>query len=290
MHESTHDIASWTLTNDFGLELFGNTHTPSAPTVCAIILHGFKGYKDYGFIPVLASMLADAGVLVHRFNFSTSGMTNEIETFARPDLFALDTWTRQVEDVRCVVRAIRSGELRGGDLPITLVGHSRGGATAILSGARHKEELNLASIATINAVDSCARISNEQRDQFRDRGFIETQSARTKQTLRINNDWLREQHEDPELHDVCALAARVGVELLVMHADEDQAVDVQSGRNIAESASAALKIISGSNHVLNTKNPACVDETPSAQLMFVLTNIRELIERRSQRADIDIDA
>jgi alpha-beta hydrolase superfamily lysophospholipase len=289
MHGSKQKVTSWSLTNEHGLELFGNTHAPSSACACAIILHGFKGYKDYGFIPVLASKLAESGVLVHRFNFSTSGMTNEIETFARPDLFALDTWKRQVDDVRCVVRAIRSGALRGRELPITLIGHSRGGATAILAGALHKQELELASIATINAVDSCARITDEQREQFREQGYIETQSARTKQTLRIHSDWLQEQLDDPASHDVCALAARVGVELLVMHGDEDQAVDVRAGEHIANNAGAELKIIAGADHVLNTKNPASVDETASAQLMFVLTNIRELIESRSREADIDID-
>ncbi|MCR9076980.1 MAG: hypothetical protein NXI07_13155, partial [bacterium] len=101
---------AFTIINEHGLEILGDTHVPAGdPIACALLLHGFKGYKDYGFIPLLAHDLCERGVLVHRFNFSTSGMTNDIETFARPDLFELDTWTRQVDDVRRVVRAVREG-------------------------------------------------------------------------------------------------------------------------------------------------------------------------------------
>ena len=277
MHETGHEITPWTITNDRGLEIFGNTHTPESPTACAMILHGFKGYKDYGFIPVLASMLADAGVLVHRFNFSCSGMTNELSTFARPDLFAMDTWTRQVDDVRCVVRAIRSGELAGTGLPLTLIGHSRGGATAILAGGRHAEELKLAGIATINAVDRCCTLSEEAQQELLGFGHMFTQSARTKQQLRINSTWLREQLDDPDAHDVCALAARTGVAMLVMHGDKDKAVDLGCGHNIAKSSGTQLHVIEGADHVLNTPNPADFALEPSPQLMFVLTNIRELL-------------
>jgi len=277
-----HETASWTITNDHGLEILGDTHLLESPTACAIILHGFKGYKDYGFIPVLASMLADSGVLVHRFNFSTSGMTNDTATFARPDLFALDTWTRQVDDVRRVIRAVRSGELEGGGLPITLIGHSRGGATAILAGGRHADELGLASISTINAVDRCCGLSEESQRELLSVGRMFTESARTKQRLRINSAWLREQLDNPAAHDVCALAAQTGVPMLVMHGDRDDAVDVQAGHNIAKCAKTSVRIIEGSNHVLNTTNPADRSESPSSQLMFVLANIRELFEQRSK--------
>ena len=74
-------FSDWTLTNDRGLELLGNTHTPStAPVACVVLLHGFLGYKDYGFLPVLADRLCARGILVHRFNFSCSGMTSSTDT------------------------------------------------------------------------------------------------------------------------------------------------------------------------------------------------------------------
>ncbi len=275
-----HTRSSWTLTNAQGLDILGDTHTPEGDARgCVLLLHGFKGYKDYGFIPVLAEMLAESGLMVHRFNFSTSGMTNDISTFARPDLFALDTWTRQVADVRRVREAINDGTIEGKGLGVYLVGHSRGGATAILAAGRHGDELDLSGVVTINAIDSCSRITQEQRQQFLDDGFITTESARTKQALRINSTWLSEQLEDPESHDVLALCGQVCVPMLVLHGEKDEAVGIESGRNIAEAARKKLCVVSGSNHVLNTANPAVITQGPTEQLKFVHANIQEFLLR-----------
>lgn len=269
---------AFTITNDHGLEILGDTHEPTGePTACAIIIHGFKGYKDYGFIPLLARDLCDRGVLVHRFNLSTSGMTNDTGTFARPDLFELDTWNRQVDDVRRVVRAVHDGEIPGAGLPVYLVGHSRGGTTALLAGGRHREELRLAGIATINAVDRCCRMSEDEHRAMLARGYTVTQSARTGQELRIDADWLREQLDDPEAHDVLLQASGCGVPVLVMHGDADDAVDLSAGEAIAYKLHTPLNVLKGSNHVLNMPNPCAPDAERSMVLLKVVDEIARLM-------------
>ena len=272
----------WTITNGRGLELLGNTHMPAdLPTACVILMHGFKGYKDYGFIPILAHDLCAAAMVVHRFNFSTSGMTNEIETFARPDLFALDTWSRQVEDVVRVVDAVHSGELAGKGLPIFLVGHSRGGASALLAAGRHNDVMSLAGIVTINAVDDCIRMSQEEQDAMLTRGFVMTQSARTHQNLRVESIWLREQLDDPEGHDVLLQASKIACPVCVIHGDDDQAVDPSAGRNIANVCKGELVSIEGGNHVLNMPNPGRVDSERSTQLLKATDTITRFIAKHS---------
>ena len=258
----------FTLQNKHDLELLGDTHTPKdSPKACVILLHGFKGYKDYGFIPILAHDLCDAGMIVHRFNFSTSGMTNEIDTFARPDLFANDTWSRQVEDIVRVVEAVRSGELGGGGLPIYIIGHSRGGASSLLAAGRHGSELDLSGVITINAVDCCSRMSEAEQAELLDRGYTITQSARTKQDLRINSAWLSEQLDDPDAHDVLLQASKIACPVCVIHGDDDQAVDHKAGEEISNACGCELITLNGGNHVLNMPNPSLFDGVRSEQLL-----------------------
>ncbi len=258
----------FTLKNKHDLELLGDTHVPSdAPKACVILLHGLKGYKDYGFIPILAHDLCDAGILVHRFNFSTSGMTNEIETFARPDLFALDTWTRQVDDVVRMVQAVRDGELAGRELPIYLIGHSRGGATALLAAGQHGEALGLDGVITINAVDCCSRMPKDEQDAMLARGYTMTQSARTAQDLRIDSTWLSEQLEDPDAHDVILQAPKIACPACVIHGDDDQAVDLSAGKALAQACKTDLNTLEKGNHVLNMPNPSRLNDKRSAQLL-----------------------
>ena len=111
-----------------------------------IAIHAY--HSDYGMFPLMAETLSRAGMVAHRFNFSCSGMTNAFETFARSDLFERDTWNQQVGDARRVIGAVASGEIAGRGLPMVLIGHSRGGVTAILTAGRHAGELDLAGAVT----------------------------------------------------------------------------------------------------------------------------------------------
>ncbi|MEZ6163365.1 MAG: alpha/beta hydrolase [Phycisphaerales bacterium] len=273
---------AFTIINEHGLEILGNCHVPDQPPVaCALLLHGFKGYKDYGFIPLLAHDLCERGVLVHRFNFSTSGMTNDISTFARPDLFELDTWTRQVGDVRRVVQAVREGEIAGMDLPLFLIGHSRGGATALLSAGRHQDELGLAGVATINAVDRCCRMSETEQRAMLERGYTITQSARTKQDLRIDAGWLREQLASPEDHDVLLQGSRCGLPACILHGDADDAVEISAGEAIAHKLNTPLIVLKNANHVLNMPNPSEIRATRSPTLLKTTDEIARFIHEHA---------
>ena len=258
----------FTLKNKHDRELLGDTHTPKdSPKACGILLHGFKGYKDYGFIPVLAHDVCNEGMLVHRFNFSTSGMTNEIGTFARADLFELDTWSRQVEDIVRVVEAVRSGELSGGGLPIYIIGHSRGGASSLLAAGRLGDDLGLSGVITINAVDCCSRMNKAEQSELLERGYTITQSARTKQGLRINSAWLSEQLDDPDGHDVLLQASKIACPVCVIHGNEDQAVDHKAGVEISNACGCELITLNRGNHVLNMANPSDIDGVRSEQLL-----------------------
>ncbi len=278
--------SNWTLTNQRNLDILGNTeHPTTAPTSTLLLLHGFKGYKDYGFIPVLAKQLARAGILVHRFNFSCSGMTNDIATFARPDLFTLDTWTRQVEDTHCVLNAISNGTLEGRDLPMFIAGHSRGGATTLLTAAREPQP-NLAGVITINAVDRCCGLSEDAQRKMLDDGYTTTPSARTGQELRIDAPWLQEQLDDPDAHDILKLCTTIKSPSLIMQGTDDPGIDIATGQRIADAIGSVLQPIKGADHVLNTANPAPVNGPFSPQLEWVRTQIESFVDTNSNKMPI----
>ena len=277
---------NWTITNNQGLDIIGNTDHPTTnPHATLILLHGFKGYKDYGFIPILSHALANHGILTHRFNFSTSGMTNNTETFARPDLFALDTWNRQVEDVHCVINAIINKTLPGANLPLFLCGHSRGGGTALLTAARTPQP-NLAGLITINSVDACNRMDTESQNAILQTGHTITQSARTKQDLRINATWLQEQLDDPASHNILSLCKDITCPTLTIHGNDDQAVPIEAGINITNALDTTLHTISGANHVLNTANPAPINTHPSPQLGEVIKLLQSFVDTNSTKTPI----
>ncbi len=280
------ETTDWVLRNGRGLELIGSTDQPTGKAhACVVFVHGFKGYKDYGFVPVLCKALARDGVVVHRFNLSCSGMTDDIETFAREDLFAMDTWTRQVEDVECVLDAVGDGTLDGTGLARFVVGHSRGGATALLVASRDGAPV-LDGVATINAVDRCCGMSADAQREMLDRGFMVSPSARTGQELVINASWLQEQIDDPGAHDVLGLCTSLKIPTLILHGDADDAVDVSAGERIAGAVGAELKVVSGANHVLNMSNPAQKSAEISPQLGYVIEQLCTFV--KTNHGDVPI--
>lgn len=283
---------SWTLPGAAGQAILGNTHIPALSGEArgvVLILHGFLGYKDYGMFPRIAERFAEAGFIAHRFNFSHSGMTEEIATFARPELFADDTWSRQVFDVNAVRSAVVEGRLPGAGRPMLLLGHSRGGVTAMLTAGRQATgregtDLPLNGLVTIAAPDTTCRLTPEQQEEMLSRGFLEVASSRTGQVLRINADWLREQHRDPDGHDLDALIAAVRLPMLIVHGSADPTVHPRCAEQIAAAAGpgAVLRFIAAADHVFNTPNPFPADAPESPQLSDLISTVLTFCRRTCQ--------
>lgn len=270
------NVAAWTIEGANGQPIFGDAHAPKGDAVGVILIaHGFKGYKDYGMFPVLARTMADAGFIAHRFNFSHSGMTNDIDTFARPDLFEQDTWNKQVHDFRAVIDAVANGPLVGAGLPLVIFGHSRGGVSALLTAGRFADDASLPSLAgviTAAAPSDCCSLPPEQREELLDVGYLVSPSSRTNQDLRVGRAFLQQQIDEPAAHDLLALAARIICPVLVVHGSDDPTVPPVCAEQIsvAIGSHAERNVIGGANHVFNTPNPMPSNAEPSPQLAELL--------------------
>lgn len=248
----------WTIDGAGGEPILGDAHVPDHPRGVILIVHGFLGYKDYGMFPFIAESFADAGFIAHRFNLSHSGMTNDTDTFARPDLFERDTWNTQVHDIEVVMHAVADGTLAGQGLPLTLFGHSRGGVSVLLTAGRRGRDGTAmpACVITLAAPDSCDRVSEETRSSLRTRGYHEIVSNRTGQTLHVGADWLQEQLDQPDAHDLLSLCAHITCPVLVMHGNDDPTVPHECADAIADACpQSQRRKIANANHVLNVSNP-----------------------------------
>ncbi len=271
------DIRDWSIPGSDGQPIWGNTHLPASdgkPIGVMVLCHGFKGYKDYGFVPLLAQSAADRGLIAHRFNFSHSGMTPKIETFERPDLFERDTWSRQIHDLRAVIEADASGVLPGGQvngtLPLVVYGHSRGGVTALMTtallyadSAAPPARQPLGVIAA-SAPDSSCRLHEDDIHRLRQRGYLETPSSRTGQVLRIGKDWLEDWEQNRNQYDPLDAVKRIGCPVLLVHGQDDATVDVQASLNLAAAAGerAVVELIPQASHTFNCPNPLPLGDPP----------------------------
>jgi len=278
---------AWSIAGSDGEPILGITHEPAGPPRGVILLaHGFKGYRDYGMFPRLATTMADAGLIAHRFNFSHSGMTDDISTFARPELFERETWNRQVHDLRALLDAIADGAIAGRGLPCVLFGHSRGGVAVLLTAGRaagEPEAPALAGVITASAPSTCRSMSDADAERLLEDGFLESPSARTGQALRVGRTFLQEQIDDPEGHDLLALAGRIACPVLVVHGADDPTVPAVCAGQIGDAVSHGdARLIAGADHVFNTPNPLPNDAPASEQLQQLLNAMTEFVAQLTE--------
>lgn len=278
-------VTAWTIAGSDGEPILGDCHLPDGDARGAVLIaHGFKGYKDYGMFPRIARTLAERGFIAHRFNFSHSGMTNRTETFERPDLFERDTWNRQVHDYRAVIVAVAEGRIAGRSMPQVVFGHSRGGATALLTAGRFADDESFpqpAGLVTASAPASCNMLDEQQQRELLDKGSVISPSSRTGQDLRLGASWLQEQLDDPEGHDLIAIVKRIRCPMLFIHGDEDPTVPRSEARKLKAAADdrGAVLTVPGADHVFNTPNPMPDDAEAGPPLRQLLDGLCAFAER-----------
>jgi uncharacterized protein len=241
---------NFTIQSDEQLPITGNLDVPERPRGLVVVVHGFKGFKDWGFFPWLGQRLLQHRLAVCRFNMSRSGIGDDPESFDRLDLFENDTYSIQLADLRAVMRFVRK-ELPA--LPLFLFGHSRGGAVAIL-GAQEAE--NLHGVVAWSPIAQCDRWDDATKREWRARGFVDNVNQRTKQNMRVSTAVLDDYEANRERLDVAAAVRRLRVPLLVVHGARDESVPVSEGRSLAAlTQDASLLVIEQAGHTFNAIHP-----------------------------------
>jgi alpha-beta hydrolase superfamily lysophospholipase len=239
-----------------------------------VICHGFKGFKDWGFFPHLATRVARAGMTAVTFNFSGSGVGPDGESFSEPERFGHATISNDLVDLQAVADALREGRLAPGlavPTRLGLFGHSRGGSIALLYGAKSR---TAAALVTWSAVADLMRWDRETVDEWRARGQVEIVNARTGDVLPLYTDYL----DDLERHrhgafDLLGAAGRLAIPWLVVHGDADEAVAVGDGERLFGAAShgtTRLERIPGGTHTLGACHP-WAGSTPQLEAAMGLT-------------------
>lgn len=224
-------------------------------------IHGFKGFKTWGFFPWLARRLATAGFTTALMNFSRCGIEGDDSTFSRLDLFEQDTWGRRLRDVRAVLDAATQGRLGGNPGRLGLFGHSMGGGAAVLTAAR---DGRVRSLATLAGVAQPNRIPPEIVEaHLRAFGLVKVQNLRTGQDLPVGREFFEELRENPALSDILAAAGRCTAPWLLVHGAQDEAVPLHDAHELLEAAggnpvqgdNARLLVLEQATHTFGAVHP-----------------------------------
>ena len=225
------------------------------PRSAVLVVHGFKGFKDWGFFPHLCERLAADGHLVVSFNGSRNGIGPNLLDFTDLEAFGRNTYSHEVDDVHHMVDLLAAGRWSDGRRPasVGILGHSRGGGTGIVTAA---ERDDVSSLVTWAAVSTFHRWTPEQREVWAEQGVVHVHNSRTGQDMPLQREVLDDLEANGRRFDVVAAAAGVRVPWLIVHGAEDPTVPLAEARELAGAGPRAkLEVVEDSGHTFEAVHP-----------------------------------
>jgi uncharacterized OsmC-like protein/pimeloyl-ACP methyl ester carboxylesterase len=200
----------------------------------ALFAHCFTCSKDLRAAREISRALADRGFAVLRFDFT--GLGESEGDFAGSD------FSSNVSDLVAAAEFLRAER----EAPSLLVGHSLGGAAAIVAAARITE---VRAVATIGAPSEAAHLRDTLlRENPELEGSEEAEVELGGRRFRIHRQLL----EDLGAQNVDAAVASLARPLLVLHAPDDEIVGIEHAERLFAAARQPRSLISldGADHLL----------------------------------------
>ncbi len=220
-----------------------------------LLLHGFKGFKDYAFLPVFAERLARSGFVAVTATVSGAGV-DAAGDFTRPERFRRNTYSRELDDLHVIAAALGDGALDvAPPTNLGLVGHSRGGGMALLLA---RDLAAVGAVVTWSAIGRVRRHTEQELAAWRRLGTITILHQRLR--IRLPLDWevaedaLRHEHDRL---DIPAAAASLGRPWRQLHGTADTTVPFSEAEELARCAGAGHELVpfEGVDHTFGAKHP-----------------------------------
>ena len=262
--------------NEISITTFGNRHLKSSK--CIIYCHGFKGFKDWGFVPYMGKYFAEHGYFVITFNFSHNGIGKNPLEFTELDKFAENTFSLEVSELNEIISALSDGYFGKIINPkIGIIGHSRGGAVALLASYLNDKVNALVTWSSISKLD---RYSERQKKGWLSKGYFEAVNSRTHQVMRMNKTLLEDIIKNKnELLNIEKAAKNLKKPWLIVHGEQDITVKPYEAGQLYEWSDknfTELYLIPSTGHTFNISHPM---EKVSEPLNKVLEKTEKFIEK-----------
>lgn len=224
-----------------GAHLSGRLHRPATTAKGSVLLaHCFTCSKDIHTMTRLAKGLAEAGYAAMRFDFTGIGESGGD--------FAEKTVSANVSDLTRAAASL----IEVGVGPCGMIGHSLGGAAAILAAERIK---TVRSLVTMGAPSDPLHV----RHLFDDDLDTLAMDGRACVTIGGRQFDLEQGFvDDLQNHDVLEAVSNLGRPYLVIHADDDDVVGVEHGEALFAAATEPKRFerLPSGGHMLGPKGAA----------------------------------
>lgn len=239
-----------------------------------IFIHGFKGYKDWGAFNLVANEFAKHGFLFLKFNFSHNGTNKDNSTeFVDLEAFGNNNFSLELSDLDAIINLVEkeySGLADFGNL--TLMAHSRGGATAIIKTAEDLRIKRLVTWASVGTIKD--RLPRLNKTEFERTNVLYLPNARTNQQMPIYYQFVEDYYKNENRFNLLCRARAIEIPVLLIHGAMDETVGLNEANELKEAIyNVELEIIENGDHSFGAAEPWLKESLPKALKEVVAKSI-----------------
>jgi len=245
-----------------------------------IVAHGFRGFKDWGFLPYLSRQLTQSGFAAISFNHSLSGIGDNPWAIEDLEGFSHNSTSQELQDWNLLLDSLLWGKIPFAHRlrlnSVGVVGHSRGGSYGILLSSQVPQ---IRSVVTWGAIQSFDRFDGETRRRWQSHGYLEVNQQPQEKPLRLKVGALDALDRNLEQLDVLKAMRQSSIPVLILHTRQDRTVPLIEGQNLWQCADQKLsnfQVIEGGGHTFQTQHPL---DTPSLPLLEAVSRTIEWFKK-----------
>ena len=253
-------------------DLYFNQTNKQKPLV--IFCHGYKGYKDWGAFELMSLNFLKADVALLKFNFSHNGCTlNQPIDFPDLEAFGNNNYIKELDDLESIINWICNAKEFKNEIDInniTLIGHSRGGAIAVLKAAEDSRIKKLVTWAALCDLNRAMFHEGADLEQWKEDGVLYVLNGRTKQKMPHYIQFYNNFIKNKTRLSVENAAKKMMIPHLIIHGDNDLSVPFLHAQNLHRwNTTSKLIVVPKSNHVFGASQPWTKTKLPT-DFKFVL--------------------
>ena len=224
-----------------------------------LFVHGFMGFKDWGAWHLVMGYFIQKGYGFCKFNTTHNGGTiqNGID-FTDPVAFGNNTYSKELEDVKSVVNWI---DAKVNHWNGHLIGHSKGGAIALIAGSQIEQIKSISTWAAIASIGE--RFPNEgELNEWKEKGVRHVKNGRTLQQLPQKYSLYTDYIHNVKTFDLKHICKTIKKPIFIAHGENDSSVNIENGLRLSKWAKIDLCTIDAADHVFDSRHPWTEAEMP----------------------------
>jgi pimeloyl-ACP methyl ester carboxylesterase len=241
-----------------------------------IFIHGYMGFKDWGPWNMMQNFFVERGFGFCKFNMTHNGTTpenpvdfvdleafgNNCYSFEKKDTFLVLNWLeKKVDLTSCFLHVI---------------GHSRGGGIALLSSSDSRIR-SVITLAAISSVEKRFTFEKKVFEEWERTGVRYVTNSRTNQELPHYFSQYIDFQENKENLSIQKACETLKKPILIIHGNNDEAVNISEGDDLAKWTGKELTIVRNANHTFVGSHPY-VEKTLPGHLEDCCERILEFLQ------------